>query len=369
MDPVRIGIVGCGNMARHHVAAMTQMPELHYCAVADTRAQVVDQQCREHGVEGFASGQALIDSGRVEAVLIATPHAEHAPLSRYALGQGVHVLTEKPVAVTAHAAEQTNDVYAAARRAHPGLRFAAMFQYRVAPVWRAVKQLIEDGRLGPLLRVDMTITNWFRTQAYYDADPWRGTWAGEGGGVLLNQCPHNLDLLQWLAGMPCRVTATVGLGKHHEIEVEDEVVALLHYESGAAGSFVTSTGEAPGFDRLTLVGDRATVVVEDKTATLLENNQPISQFRREAPDTIAFPHLDRSTIEPEGEDRAHRGILENFVAAVRDPEVPLVSPGVEGIRSLELGNAMLMSGITGEPVDVPMDREAYERLLEKLAGN
>lgn len=310
----------------------------------------------------FESGMDLIRSGLVDAVSIATPHDSHAPLAIAALAQGLHVLVEKPVAVTAKAAQALNDAAAV----KPHLKFAASFQVRFAPQWQALKRMIDAGELGELQRVQWTNTKWFRSQAYYDSAAWRATWRGEGGGLLINQCPHNLDILQWLLGMPTRVTAQVALGKFHDIEVEDEVVATLQYPNGAIGVFVASSGESPGINRLEIVGDRATFIVEPGQPIIAHRHEgSVKQYRLQTPEIAGGPAVTQDAIEPVGDYRGHVNAIENFVAAILDDE-PLVAPGIEGIRSLELGNAILMSGLSQRPIDLPMDHDAYEALLDDL---
>ncbi|MEX0744685.1 MAG: Gfo/Idh/MocA family oxidoreductase, partial [Phycisphaeraceae bacterium] len=310
----------------------------------------------------FSDGMALMRCGEVDAITIATPHGSHPPLAMAAFEQGLHVLTEKPIAVTAKAAQEMIDAAAA----HPQLIFAAMFQMRAKPTWQAVKRLIDIGVVGELVRIHWTITTWFRSQAYYDSAGWRATWKGEGGGLLINQCPHNLDLFQWFAGMPSEVTAQVSLGKYHDIEVEDEVIAVMRFANGASGTFVASSGEAPGVNHLEIVGDRATLVADaDQPLKVFEHHGSVAAFRNTTSERFARPTCDTHTLEPGGTFRGFQAIIDNFVSAIRDGE-PLIAPAAEGIHGLELGNAMLMSGLTGKPVALPSDRDAYDALLQKL---
>jgi len=362
MDEVRLGVIGCGGMARNHMTHFEKIEGLRFVAAADpveANRRLVQEA---HGVSPYEDGHALIDSGTVDAIFIGTPHYFHPPYAIDALDHGLHVLTEKPVAVTAKAAEAMNE---AADR-HPELVYAAMFQRRCDPLWQCAKRLVDAGEVGELLRVNWTVTNWFRTQAYYDSGDWRATWKGEGGGVLLNQCPHNLDIFTWIAGAPTRVQAQVGLGQYHAIEVEDNVTALLEFEQGATGTFITNTAEIPGVDRFELVGDRSTLIIEHGRITWHRSPQPVSHVRRhEARRMGQFP-IERHEITPPGENPGHAGIWRNFIGAILRGE-PLIAPGREGIDGLELGNAILMSGIERRPVELPTDREAYEQLLHRLA--
>jgi predicted dehydrogenase len=363
--PIRVGIIGCGSIGQAHRKAFADCPGARLTALADIHGPSLLAAAAEYpGIATFCDGLDLIRSGQVDAVSIATPHRSHPPLAIAALEQGLHVLVEKPIAVTAKAGQAMVAVAAA----RPHLRLAACFQMRHRPEWRAVKQFIDRGELGQLLRLNWTLTNWFRTQAYYDSAGWRASWRGEGGGLLINQCPHNLDLLQWLVGMPNRVTADVGLGRFHRIEVEDHVVALLRFPGGATGTFTASTGEAPGINRLELVGDRATLVVTaGRPIEVHRLDQPVRHYSDHASSSSQPPVCATSLIEPSGTYGAHADIARNFIDAIATG-APLTAPAAEGVRSLELGNAMLMSGLLDRPVDLPMDHEAYDRLLSDLCG-
>lgn len=362
MSEVRMGVIGCGGMAQGHMRSFKDIKGLKFVAAADAVEQSVNAIAKEYDVKPFTDGEALINSGDVDAVLVATPHYFHPPLVIAALNSGLHVLTEKPVAVTAKSAAKMNE----AARANPKLVFAVMFQLRLRSQWKLVKRLIEEDRFGDILRVSWNITTWFRNQGYYDSGTWRATWAGEGGGVLINQCPHNLDILQWLVGMPSKVTAKIGLGKHHDIEVEDEVNAILEFPNGATGTFVTSTAEAPGVDRLEIVGDKATVIVErGKKIELIENNTPAKTILSDKTKSMGPPPSTRYEIETGEKDGDYYDVTQNFVNAILHGE-KLIAPGVEGINSLELGNAMVMSGLTGQTVELPTDRDEYAKLIEQL---
>jgi predicted dehydrogenase len=249
MHKVRLGLIGYGNMGAGHAAQVAggKIPRLTLTAVAESNPA---RHPHLSGVKVFTEPAALLKSGLVDAVLIATPHPLHAPLALAALKAGCHVLLEKPFAV--HKAEALPVIAAAKRR--PAQVFAAVFNQRTDPYFRKIRDLIRGGTFGAVRRINWTITNWFRPEAYYKSSSWRATWAGEGGGVLLNQCPHNLDLLQWMTGMPVRVRAHCHFGRYHDIEVEDDVSAYLEYADGAHATFIASTGEAPGTNRPSPLG-------------------------------------------------------------------------------------------------------------------
>jgi len=392
-DPVRLGIIGAGGaMATFHESYLADVPGLAYAAAAGRRPEAVQASVEQHGCAGFDSAEALIDSGKVDAVLIATPHTTHPAFAERAFARGLHVLVEKPLAVTAQEAQGTIDAYEAARKQYPDLVFAGMFQQRTFPQWQHVKRLCTDGSVGELLRVSWTITDWYRTQTYYDAGGWRATWAGEGGGVLLNQCPHNLDLLCWFVGQPSRVHAIAELGKHHHVEVEDDVTALLQWptqqdgSAGATGTFITSTGQTPGINRLEIVGNHGTVIAESKpgesahTVTYYRALQPVRDFTANCPERFAEVPVDTfitpSSVGPATDKRPnHQLIMENFVEAIQHGtgQTKLLTPAPEGLLGLELGNALLLSGLDQTPIDLPMpatgecSRAQYADRIKHLA--
>lgn len=365
METVRLGIIGCGVMGKEHMKVIPDLPRVQLSAVSDLSKENLLAATDTYGVKGFADAEQMLDSGLIDAVLIATPHYFHPQFALAAFERDLHVLTEKPVAVTAAAAEKMNE----AAKQRPHLKFAAMFQLRSAEKWRKIKELIDAGRLGELRRVAWIATNWFRTQTYYDSGSWRATWAGEGGGVLLNQCPHNLDLLCWLTGKPSSVVANVALGKHHDIEVEDEVTAMLEYPGGATGVFVASTGEAPGNDYLEITGDRGRIIVPapgggGTTLQFTELELSAGEFCRTSSTVSSHPPMEHETIECE-DAGGHGETIANFADAVLDDK-PLIAPAEQGLDSVELANAMVMSGLEGRKIDLPMDRQAYEALLQRL---
>ena len=359
-DDIRIGIIGVGAMGANHARTIRagKVPGLSLAAVADR-----NDALREAfpGVTGYADGSELIRESGVDAVLIATPHYSHTTLGAEALAKGLHVLVEKPISVHKEDCEKLIAAYPG----DPKQVFAAMFNQRTDPRYRKARELIRSGELGTLRRLNWVITDWFRTEAYYQSGGWRATWGGEGGGVLLNQCPHQLDLWQWMFGMPTRITARCQIGRFHEVEVEDSVTALLEYESGVQGVFVTTTGEAPGVNRLEIVGDRGRIEIGVGDDLLYERNEvPADRFLAESEGRFAKPGAWEVRIPAAGKGEQHVGILKNFVGAIRGTE-ELLAPAVEGIHSVELANAMLLSEFTANPVDLPMDAAVYAAELKK----
>jgi len=358
---VRFGVVGIGNMGSAHVNWLPEIEGAQLTAVCDIDPAKLE---RFGHLKCYRDSAEMIRSGEIDAILVATPHYFHTTIGADALGQGLHVLLEKPISV--HKADCERLI-----RAYQGREnqvFGAMFNQRTDPHYRAIRELVQQGVLGPVQRVNWIITDWFRTETYYASGGWRATWAGEGGGVLLNQCPHNLDLLQWIVGMPERVTAHCGFGKYHDIEVEDEVTAYLEFPNGATGVFVTTTGEAPGTNRLEIVGDLGKVVYESGKILHTITEVSVQEVNRTSPQSFASVANSVSEIEVDGHGGQHREVLQNFVNAIKFGEA-LIAPAVEGIHSVELANAMIYSGLIGQSVALPLDATAYEARLKDLIAN
>ena len=363
MNQVRLGIIGLGNMGGAH-AKQILANKINRCvltAICDTDpARFKDFP----DLPQFASHKKLLKSGLVDAILIATPHYSHPPIGLAAFQAGIHVLSEKPLGV--HKADCERFI---AGHAGTNLVFSEMFCQRTDPYYIKIRELVRGGQLGAIRRANWIITNWFRSEAYYASGGWRATWAGEGGGVLLNQCPHNLDLFQWICGMPQRVRAYCSLGKYHQIEVEDEVTAYLEYASGATAVFITTTGEAPGTNRLEITGENGKLVYENNVITFTRNEVPTTEFSRTTTSLFNTPP-NQTTAYPLNNDHGgqHNAILQNFVDAILDG-TPLIAPAAEGLHSVELGNAMLYSSLKNKTVELPLNGAAYQRTLKQLIKN
>jgi len=354
---VRLGIVGLGNMGSAHVR--DNAPKLKRCeltAVCDIDAAKLD---RYPAYARFTDCAEMIRSGLIDALLIAVPHYGHTTIGIDALQNGLHLLTEKPISVHKADAQRLIDAHTDKSRV-----FAAMFNLRTDPHYQRIRRIVQRGELGEIQRTNWIITTWFRTDAYYASGGWRATWGGEGGGVLLNQCPHNLDLFQWICGMPCKVRAFCGFGKHHDIEVEDDVSAYLEYPNGANGMFVTTTGEEPGSNRLEIVGDRGKLVFEDDVITVTRTEDSVRDVLRNSKQSFASIPNWKCDVPVRGHGGQHLEIIQNFVDAILDG-TPLIAPGEEGIRSVELANAMLYSAWTDTTVSVPLDADGYETALKE----
>jgi predicted dehydrogenase len=363
MEEVRIGIIGIGGMGTNHARTITegQVPGLRLTAVADVRQARLDwaRENLPEDISLFSDGKELIDSGKCDAVLIATPHYFHPEYVIYALEHGVHALSEKPAGVYTKQVRQMNEFAAKSDKV-----FAIMFNQRTNCVYRKLHEMIESGELGQLKRVNWIITDWYRTQAYYDAAGWKATWEGEGGGVLLNQCPHQLDLLQWLCGLPVKVRAFCHEAKWHDIEVEDDVTAYMEFAGGATGVFVTTTGDAPGTNRLELTFDKAKIVCEHDKLIMDKLKISEREFCKTEKNGFAKPETERIIVETDGMNEQHVGVFKAFTNKILHNS-PLIADGQEGINGLMLSNAMFLSSWLDKTVELPIDEDLFLEELNK----
>lgn len=361
MNKLKIGVIGLGNMGSEHCRLLRshQAQEVELACVADLRKSRREwaRETLPESVHVYEDGLSLIAAKTCDAVIVAVPHYQHPELTITALDAGLHVLCEKPVAVYT---AQVQPVLEAAERS--GKTFALMFNQRTNCLYRRLKEIIDSGEMGPIKRMSWTITDWYRSQAYYDSGSWRATWAGEGGGVLLNQCPHQLDLLQWLFGIPSTVRAFCHEGKWHDIEVEDDVTAYLTFPGGYTGVFIASTGDLPGTNRLEVSFDRGKIVCENGQLTrwLLPGSEE-ADFRT-GKDAYPHPELTPEVLETDGENPQHIGVINAFAAHILHG-TPLVAEGAEGVNALMLSNAMHLSSWLGYPVTTPIDEELFASML------
>ena len=363
MEKVKIGIIGIGGMGTNHAEYLSagEIAGAELAAVCDVREARLEWARQNLGpaVRVFESAEALFASGAADAVLIATPHYFHPPLAIQALECGLHVMSEKPAGVYTRQVRAMNEAAARSDKV-----FGVMFNQRARGEHQKLKELVDSGELGEIVRTNYLITDWFRAQSYYDGGGWRATWAGEGGGVLVNQCPHNLDLWQWICGMPTRVRAFVGMGKYHDIEVDDDVTAYVEYETGATGVFITTTGEAPGTNRLEISGDRGKLLLEDGNITFWRTEVPVSRFRREWKGGFGSPEVWKCAVPFPAGGQEHRGITRNWVEAILHG-TPLLARGEEGVNGVELANAMLLSSWTDDWASIPVDEDLFYRMLQE----
>ena len=364
MKKVRIGIIGIGNMGSAHALSISEgkVDGLELTAVCDIDECRIKWARETFGPEVtlYSDYKLLIESGLVDAIIIATPHSSHPSIAIDAFFANLHVLTEKPSGIDVASVRQMN--HAAIKS---GRIFAIMYNQRTNPLFIKLKKLVEAGELGEMKRFVWIVSNWYRTQAYYDSGTWRASWKGEGGGVLLNQCPHNLDIWQWITGMPTKIRGFCKYGHYHNITVEDDVTILAEYANNASAVFISSTGEYPGTNRLEYSGTKGKVVIEEGKLKFYQLDTDEREICYQAKES--FPELEArynefSQTEPE---TGHLGILQNFTNAILYGE-RLIAPGLEGIYGLTISNAAYMSDWLDRWIDFPMDEDLYSQMLKEM---
>lgn len=360
-NTIKLGVIGLGNISQQHIQNVVS-GAVHNCNIVAVCSRSDSGQSSELNAKYFTSYQQLIDAKIVDAVLIATPNFSHFEIAKYALENGVHVMLEKPIALTSWQGQEL------IRITPKATKFAVMLNQRTDPVFKEMKQIVDSGKLGKIQRTQWTMTNWFRPDIYFQVSDWRATWKGEGGGLLVNQCIHNLDIFQWICGMPSQITAFCEFGKYHPIEVEDEVTAFLRYESNATGVFIGSTGEAPGVNRFDIIGDRGSVHFDSGKLSQKINDQSTAEFCATTNEMFGMPMNTELQFNSQQAVNQHASVLNNFMQAILFDE-QLVAPASEGLASLDIANAMLQSTWTGNAISLPIDRLAYHQLLEEKSAN
>ncbi|MBR1966698.1 MAG: Gfo/Idh/MocA family oxidoreductase [Lentisphaeria bacterium] len=365
MDFVKFGIIGIGNMGSAHTNFISELTNAKLTAVCDINPKAFDRikpEIREK-IKCFTDVDTFLKEADIEAVIIAVPHYFHPDLAIKAMQSGKHIIVEKPIAV--HKKEAERMIAEGAK--HPELKQSLMFNQRTLPAHKKIKQLIESGELGKINRINWVITDWFRSQTYYDSGDWRASWRGEGGGVLLNQCPHQLDLWQWLFGLPETVRGVVKFGKYHDVEVEDEVNVYMEYANGTVGNFIASTGEMPGTNRLEITAEKGKLTFEGGKLLFIRNEIETTEFIKTTKKVFGISDNWICEIPYNGDTHQHRNVIENVANAILK-DTPLIAPMAEGIRGLELGNSMLLAGLKNKVVTLPMDADEYAAELEKLVA-
>ena len=368
MKKLRLGIIGIGNMGSSHALNIKNgnCPEIEITAIADTNAERLEWskgQGYGENIAYFTDDFEMLDSGLIDACLIAVPHYDHTTLAIECMKRSIHVMLEKPAGVYAKQVVEMNEE----ADKHPEVVFGMMFNQRTNCVYRKLKELVSSGKYGEIRRTNWIITTWYRPQNYYNSGGWRATWAGEGGGVLLNQCPHQLDLWQWICGMPVKVQAHLHYGKWHDIEVEDDVTAYVEYANGATGVFVTSTGDARGTNRLEIQMDKARFIVENDKLIMDEYEMTEQEFSRTIKDIFGIIGAETKEVETDGENPQHIGVLNAWADAILHGG-KLIAEGKEGINGLTISNAMHLSSFLGKEVTLPLDNELYyEELMKRVA--
>ncbi|MCM1263168.1 MAG: Gfo/Idh/MocA family oxidoreductase [Butyrivibrio sp.] len=365
MEKIRLGIIGVGNMGSGHLQNVIdgKCPKVKVTAVADTDPQKLENARKKlPTLACFDNMEKMLDSGLIDAALITVPHYDHPACAIECFKRGIHVLIEKPAGVYARQVREMNE---AAEKS--GVKFGIMFNQRTNPIYKKAREIVQSGMLGKPKRLVWIVTDWYRTQAYYDSGSWRATWNGEGGGVLLNQAPHNLDLWQWIFGMPKRIRAFCAVGKYHNIGVEDDVTIYGEYENGATAVFISTTGETPGTNRLEISGDLGKLVLENGKLKWWKLAVPEREFCFTSKEGFSCPeteYKEYSEAAPDG----HSTVLEAFAEAILDG-TELIADGREGLNSLSISNAAYLSSWTGDWAEIPTDEKLFERYFTELCRN
>ena len=366
-EKIKLGIIGFGNMGSGHaksIAVNGKCPEIELVAIADVKPERLKaaKELLGDGVKLFNTAEAMLDSGLIDSCIVAVPHYDHPKYAMECFKRHIHVMVEKPAGVYT---KQVKEMIAASKETDT--TFAMMFNQRTNCIYRKMRELVKSGEYGEIKRTNWIITNWYRPQIYYDSGDWRATWSGEGGGVLLNQCPHQLDLWQWICGMPVKVQSHLHFGKWHDIEVEDDVTTYVEYANGATGTFITTTGDNPGTNRFEITLDRAKLVAEGEKLMLWELPVATSEFTKTATTPFASQKAEYKEVETDGENPQHSGVLNAFAAHILRGE-PLIAGGEEGINGLTISNAMHLSSWLGKMIDIPFDDELYyNELMKRVA--
>ncbi len=361
MKKVRFGIIGLGNQGSHYSCDLFAKGAIEngtisaLCDINPSKIKWMKEKLGDGNIAYFENYTEMLDSGLVDAVLIETPHYLHPEMAIACLKRGIHVVCEKPAGVYT---KQVKEMNRAAEES--SALFGRMVNQRTDCLYRKMREIIAEGGIGKIQRVSWIITNWFRTKRYYDSGSWRATWDGEGGGVLINQCPHQLDLVQWVTGLkPCAVRGFCGYGKWHDIEVEDDVTAYFEYENGATGTFVTTTGETPGSNRFEVSGTLGKLLCENDKLMLYKNSVDSLKFSESTDKAFGTPECVITEVETDGKNPKHAGIINNFANAILGLEELFVD-GREGIYGVELMNGIELSGWKGgERISLPVDENEY----------
>jgi predicted dehydrogenase len=361
MAKIRFGVIGCGGMGNAHLEYLVNMRSAKVTALCDVIEERAQEAAEKSGGKPFVDHKELVNSGLVDAVIIATPHYDHPPIAVDAFRKGIHVISEKPLGVTLTPVDK---MIRAAKKS--GCTFAVMYQNRGRGLIRKAKRMLEDGTVGEIVRV-YYLAPCFRSQTYWEADPWRGRWATEGGGVLVNQAPHYTDLLYHLCGRPTEVVGRWGT-RLHDIEVEDQAECFLTWENGATGYYATAVNESPTLHYMRIVGDHGVLEIRGRELYFAKYKKGTSlrDYTLHSATKWGAPKAEFKPVRyPKDRIAGHRAITDNFVKAIQG-KAELLSPGEEGINQVEISCAIILSGVTGEPVKLPVKRKAYDELMAKL---
>lgn len=349
MEVVKVGVIGLGNMGSAHAKCIyeNEINGLKLAAICDNDSEVLEFFKKEFpNVASFQDYKQMIKEADIDAIIIATPHYIHPEIAICGFKNNKHVLSEKPAGVSVSDVKKMNEEAKKSQTV-----FSIMFNQRTNFLFRELKSKLERKEFGEIKRVTWNITNWYRTQEYYNSGGWRATWAGEGGGVLINQAPHNLDILQWLFGVPDKVFAKLSIGKYHNIEVEDDAQILMEYNNGMNAVFITSTGEAPGTNRLEISATKGKAVLENGKLMCWLSSTDEREYCFNSLYHSSHMNFDYSEISDTGNDSSHKGILQNFTNAILNNE-PLIANGTDGINELFISNAAYLSHWKNQWVEI-----------------
>lgn len=371
MDIVRYGIIGLGVQGSYYnktifdAGIAKDAKVVAMCDISEEKIAEMKEKTENKDVTYFTDYKEMLDSGLCDAVLIEVPHYQHPEMVMECLKRNINVICEKPAGVYTKQVKEMNE---AAKKS--GALFGMMFNQRTNPLYKKMRELVQSGAIGKIQRVTWIITNWFRTQAYYNSGSWRATWRDEGGGVLINQCPHQIDLISWIVGEnPEAVRGFCHYGKWHDIEVEDDVTAYLEYKGGATGVFITTTGEYPGTNRFEISGTLGKLLCEGGELIYRKNTDDSQDYIYSTEEFNASIKSEKIDVQIEGENPAHSGIVNNFTAAILGKEELFVR-GEEGINGVELMNAIELSGWRGgERVTLPVNEDEYLEILNEKRKN
>lgn len=367
MKELKVGVVGLGNMGSAHAKCIfdEKINGMQLSAVCDIDKETVSHYSQIFsGVKTYYDYRDMIENAGLDAVIVATPHYSHTVIARFAFENRLNVLVEKPAGVMASEVKKMN-----LAAINSGKVFSVMFNQRTDFLFNNLRKIVKNGELGDIKRVTYNITNWYRTEEYYKSGGWRATWDGEGGGVLVNQAPHNLDILQWIFGQPRKIFAVLNNGKYHDIEVEDDATVLMQYENGTEAVFITSTGETPGTNRLEVSGSRGKAVLENGLLKLWQSVVDERTFCKNALSNSAHIEYRYSETRSVENPNAHRKILQNFADSIL-LGTPLISNGSEALNEVMIANAAYLSAWTGKWIDLKnIDFEEYDNRLLELRKN
>lgn len=366
---IRLGIIGIGNMGSEHAKNIKngKCSDFELTAIADNNYERLEwSKTKQYGenITYFENAIDMLDSGLIEACIVAVPHYEHTLYAIECMKRNIHVMVEKPAGVYTKQVREMNET----AEYYPEVVFGMMFNQRTNCVYRKLYELVHSGNYGEIRRTNWIITNWYRPQAYYNSGGWRATWSGEGGGVLLNQCPHQLDLWQWICGMPVKVRSFIKYGKWHDIEVEDDVTTYVEYANGATGVFITSTGDAKGTNRFEIQMDKAKFVVENDILTMEEYEMTEQEFSKINEELFGTVNSTKSVVETDGENLQHVGVLNAWANAILNGG-KLVAEGKEGLNGLMLSNAMHLSSFLNSDIELPFDEDLFYSEIQKRVSS